>query len=181
MPNIVGHGDVARSILRAAASHALPQSDRIYFASGVSNSREKDEAKFFREKSLLLQQQRNRHLVYFGSLSVFYAKTRYTQHKLEMEKLVREQFPLHTIMRLGTITWGENPHTIINSMREQHRCGQRLNIQDTTRYVLTEDEFHHWLAHIPDWPCEMNVTGQLMSIRDLVKTYVIPATQEVYG
>ena len=52
---IVGHGDIA-SVLS-------DREDRIYFASGVSNSQETRESEYAREKTLLLQQEKIRHLV----------------------------------------------------------------------------------------------------------------------
>ena len=60
---IIGHGDIA-SVLS-------DREDRIYFARGVSNSRETRESEYAREKTLLLQQEKIRHLVYFTSLSIF--------------------------------------------------------------------------------------------------------------
>src|SRR4030066_1618462 len=91
--------------------------ERIYFASGVSNSQETRESEYEREIKLLLLQPHypeGKHLIYFSSLSVFYSNSRYVQHKREMEKLAQCNFHPCTIIRLGNITWGTNPHTLIN-------------------------------------------------------------------
>ena len=160
---IIGHGDIA-SVLS-------DREDRIYFASGVSNSRETRESEYAREKTLLLQQEKIRHLVYFSSLSIFYSDTRYAQHKLEMEALVKEHFPRYAIIRLGNITWGTNPHTIINSFREQIRKSEPLVIRDAYRYVVDKIEFLYWVSMIPAWPCEISITGQRLSIEQIVKKY----------
>lgn len=167
---IIGRGDIASAI---ADVPSLDRPDRIYFASGVSNSQETRDGEYEREAQLLLQQDPTKHLVYFSSLSVFYANTRYALHKRTMEGLIRTHFLRHTIMRLGVIDWGNNPHTIINYMRNEHAAGHPLRIENTYRYVLTIGEFHHWLGLIPEWPCEMNVTGTRMTVHQIVSRYVL--------
>ena len=160
---IIGHGDIA-SVL-------TDREDRIYFASGVSNSQETRESEYAREKTLLLQQEKIRHLVYFSSLSIFYSDTRYAQHKLEMETRVKAHFPRYAIIRLGNITWGTNPHTIINSFRAQIQKGKPLVFRDAYRYVVDKGEFLYWVSMIPPWPCEISITGQRLSIEQIVKKY----------
>lgn len=160
---IIGHGDIA-SVL-------TDREDRIFFASGVSNSQETRESAYAREKTLLLQQEKIRHLVYFSSLSIFYSDTRYAQHKLEMETLVKANFPRYAIIRLGNITWGTNPHTIINSFRAKIQKDEPLVIRDAYRYVVDKDEFLYWVSMIPSWPCEISITGQRLSIEQIVKKY----------
>jgi hypothetical protein len=167
---IIGRGDIASAI---ADVPSLDRPDRIYFASGVSNSQETRNSEYEREAQLLVQQDPTQHVVYFSSLSVFYANTRYALHKRTMEGLIRTHFLRHTIMRLGVIDWGNNPHTIINYMRNEHATGRTLRIENTYRYVVTIGEFHHWLGLIPEWPCEMNVTGTRMTVQQIVNRYVL--------
>lgn len=160
---IIGHGDIA-SVL-------IDREDRIFFASGVSNSQETRESAYLREKTLLLAQEKIRHLVYFSSLSIFYSDTRYAQHKLEMETLVKATFPRYAIIRLGNITWGTNPHTIINSFRARIRRHEPLVIRDAYRYVVDKSEFLYWVSMIPPWSCEISITGQRLSIAQIVEKY----------
>lgn len=167
---IIGRGDIASAI---ADVPSLDRPDRIYFASGVSNSQETRNSEYEREAQLLVQQDPTKHLIYFSSLSVFYANTRYALHKRSMESLIRTHFLRHTIMRLGVIDWGNNPHTIINYLRNEHAAGRPLRIENTYRYVLNAGEFHHWLGLIPEWSCEMNVTGTRMTVQQIVNRYVL--------
>lgn len=164
---IVGNGDIAR-VLRE-----VDRSDRTFFASGVSNSRETRSSEFQREASLLLKQDRSLQLIYFSSLCIFYANTAYAHHKKEMEDLVKREFPMYAILRLGTITWGDNPNTIVNYLRNRYKAGQPLEIRDTTRYVIDREEFLHWVGMIPCFNVEMNVTGQPMKVSEIVKKYVL--------
>lgn len=165
---IVGHGDIAKALKDVAN-----RDNFIYFASGVSNSGETRESEYSREKDLLLAQDKTKHVVYFGSLAIFYnPDTRYSKHKKEMEVLVQKLFPHYTIIRLGNITWGTNPHTLINFFKNAHQKGEALHIEDTHRYVVEKEEFLHWIEVIPEWNCEMNITGKQMKVIDIVNTYV---------
>jgi len=157
---IIGHGDLA-SVL-------IDQADKIFFASGVSNSGCADWYEFQREKDLLLTQSKFSHLVYFSTLSIYYADTPYTRHKKLMERLVKDNFAVTTIVRLGTITWGDNPNILINYLKKD-----KSRVENTYRYLIGRDEFKYWMTMIPDWTTEMNITGQRMSIQEIVNRYVL--------
>lgn len=164
---IEGKGDLA-SVLTE-----IDRPDRLFFARGVSNSQETRESEYQREKDILLQQPKDNRLVYFGSLSVFYNDTRYTKHKLEMESLVKTEFPRWCITRIGTITWGDNPNTIINTLKGHVARQEPLEIKDVYRYVIEKDEFLHWVSLVPDFNVEMNIPGTRMKVREIVKKYVL--------
>lgn len=161
---IVGNGDIA-SVL-------TDKPDWVFFASGVSNSQENRESEFRRERELLLEQDPSKHLVYFSSLSIFYSDSKYAHHKRKMEKLVKATFANHTIVRIGNITWGSNPHTIINYFKGQKARGERLVIQNTYRYVVDQEEFLYWVNMAPDFSCEMNITGRRLTIKQIVDEFV---------
>ena len=158
---IIGHGDIA-SVLKDRRGF-------IFFASGVSNSREKRGSEYKREEALLLKQNKKKHLVYFGSLAVFYnPHTRYFRHKRHMEELVKKHFKHYTIVRMGNITWGKNPNTLINHFKNLIKNGKKIEIWDTYRYLVDKKEFLHWINLIPDANCEMNITGQRLKVRQIV-------------
>lgn len=161
---VVGSGDIASAI--------IDREGLLFFSSGVSNSAETRESEFQREKDLLLLQDRSRHIVYFGSLCIFYSETRYAQHKMQMEDLVKENFEHYTIMRIGNITWGTNPHTLINYFRGKRKEGEPFEVQDTYRYVIDKREFQYWISMIPERNCEMNLTGRRMKVSEIVEEFV---------
>lgn len=162
---IVGNGDIAK---------VLPHRDDLcFFASGVSNSGETRESEYDREYALLRQQDWQAHIVYFSSLCVFYADSRYARHKRHMEFTIRANWRHYTIVRLGNITWGSNPHTLINHLRARHAAGLPVDIQDVYRYVVDLPEFLHWLDMIPAWSCEKNIPGRRMKVEDIWREYVL--------
>lgn len=164
---IVGDGDIA------SALKELDRPDLLFFASGVSNSKEKRESEYQREKDLLLEQDRSLRLVYFGSLSIFYGKGRYVRHKKEMEELVISEFPKYCIIRLGNIDWGTNPNTLINALRNRVANNEPVEIRDVYRYIVSKDEFLHWISRIPDFNVEVNIPGRRMLVKDIFKEYVL--------
>jgi len=156
---IIGNGDIAS---------ALPdRDDLLFFASGVSNSKETRESEYEREKNLLMKQDFDSHLVYFSSLCVFFSNNRYAKHKLEMEKIVKTYFLQWTIIRLGNIDWGNNPNTLINYLRNHPEA----EIQDVYRYIADKEEFLHWIDLIPKWSCEINIPGKRMKVAEIAKEY----------
>lgn len=161
--SLVGNGDVAS---------VLPdRDDLMFFASGVSNSQETRASEFRREAELLLEQRRGQHAVYFGSLAVFYSQTPYTRHKMQMEDLAKEHFSTTTIVRIGNISWGTNPNTLINHFRGQVERGEKPDIRDEYRYVVDQDEFLHWIGMIPTWAAEINIPGRRMKVEEIFDEY----------
>jgi nucleoside-diphosphate-sugar epimerase len=158
---IIGHGDIANAL--------KDKNDLLFFASGVSNSQEKRETEYQREIDLLLKQDKKKHVVYFGSLCIFYSNSRYAKHKKQMEKLVKDNFKHYTIVRAGNITWGTNPYTLINSFKHQIKEGKKIEVWDTYRYIVDKSEFLHWISLIPKWNCEINITGKMLKTKEILK------------
>ena len=160
---IIGDGDIA-SVLK-------DREDIVFFASGVSNSKETNEAEYQREKSLLMTVPDNKRIVYFSSLGVLDGTSRYFKHKREMEELIKT-FPEYCIIRLGNISWGKNPNTLINYFKNCVANQKPFEIQDTYRYIVDEDEFLYWINLIPNFNCEMNIPGRRMKVKDVFIKYV---------
>jgi len=158
---IIGHGAIAGAI------QGYERPGFLYFASGVSNSKETREAEYEREIDALLSNTRDKRLVYFSSLCIFYSNSRYARHKLQMESVIKDCFPAWTIMRLGNIDWATNRRQLIPSIR----LDPRFVAYDEWRHIVTVDEFHYWLGMIPDFNCEMNVPGERMKVTDVVGRY----------
>lgn len=154
---IIGSGDIA-SVL-------IDREDIIFFASGVSNSKCSDPAKFKREEDLLKTMPRHIHLVYFSTLSIYYNWSPYVAHKKRMEQLVKDLFQNYTIVRLGNISWGTNPNTLINYLK----ANPNAEIQKTYRHIVGKDEFQYWLSMIPvKQRNEMNVPGRMVWVPQLI-------------
>jgi hypothetical protein len=159
---IIGNGNIAK---------ILPdREDIIFFASGVSNSSCTDENEYKREFDLLKTVHTDKHIVYFSNLGIYYKEDRYTNHKREIEEYIRNNYKSYTIVRIEVCEWVKTPHTILNYFKKQLKEGNELVIQDTTRYVLSLDEFLYWIKMIkPGVKNEMNILGRKMTIKQIVE------------
>jgi nucleoside-diphosphate-sugar epimerase len=159
---IVGNGDLA-SVL-------TDKENVVYFASGVSNSRENRISEFSREYNLLMQQPMHKHLIYFSTLSIYYGDSDYIRHKLFMEEAISRRFDSYTIVRIGNITWGKNPHTLINALTAKIQNNEPFEIKDEYRHILTKSDFLFWVEKAPlNAKHEMNITGKKMLVKDIVE------------
>ena len=160
MKQIIGNGDISQALQEV-------DKDLLFFCSGVSNSKETRESEYKREEDLLMKQDHFKHIVYFSSLSIFYKNGRYQKHKMKMEHLIKSFFEHWTIIRLGNITFGKNPNTLINYLKAHPEA----EIKDEYRYICDKEELLHWINLIPSWNCEINVPGRRMLVKDVAKEY----------
>ena len=158
---IIGKGSVA-SVLE-------DRDDLVFFASGVSNSSCIDEKEYEREFNLLKTVPTDKHVVYFSNLGIYYKQDRYTQHKRDVEEYIRNNYTSYTIVRIEVCEWVKTPNTILNVFKRQLAEGIEPKIQDTTRYVLSLDEFLYWIKMIqPGVRNEMNILGRKLNISQIV-------------
>ena len=133
---IVGKGDIA-SILN-------DREGAIFFASGVSKSTETDESKYRREMELLDKQDRTKCLFYFSSISVDDIEkvggNNYLQHKVRMEMLIKSNFQNYNIIRIGNISWGNNPNTFLNYIKNKIKNGEQVEIKDEYKYIIDKEQ-----------------------------------------
>ena len=155
---IIGTGDIAKQI--------KDKSGIVFLASGLSNSSKVTHRDLICEKEIISENWDN-HCVYFSSLSIFYSDSKYTNYKREIERYIKSNCERYTIIRLGNITWGTNPHTLINFLKNKIKNKEPYEIQDTFRYLCTQDEFDHWINLIPSFNCEMNITGERVSVKEI--------------
>ena len=133
---IIGRGDIA-SVLN-------DREGVTFFVSGVSNSNEIRESEFMREMELLDKQDKTKCLFYFSSISVDdiqkVGSNKYLQHKLRMETLIKSNFENYNIIRIGNITWGSNPNTFINYIKNKKSKGEPVEIKDEYKYVIDKEQ-----------------------------------------
>jgi hypothetical protein len=159
---IIGRGNIAKVI--------KDREDLVFFASGVSDSSCNSNHEYNREINMLERVDPSCHLVYFSNLGVYYKDDRYTRHKKYMENLVKSRFKYYTIVRIEVCEWVNNPTTILNVFKQKLANGERIEIQNTYRYVLSLDEFLYWVSLIPrNKNNEMNILGRRMHVSDILE------------
>jgi hypothetical protein len=158
---IIGNGSIA-SVLE-------DRDDVVFFAAGVSNSACIDEEEYEREFDLLKLIPIDKHIVYFSNLGIYYKNDRYTKHKQDVEEYIRNNYKSYTIVRIEVCEWVKTPNTILNFFKRQLKEGIEPTIQNTTRYVLSLDEFLYWVKMIKSGvKNEMNIFGRKMTVAEIV-------------
>lgn len=153
---IIGRGDISKAI-----------DDRegfIFFAAGCSNRFKLTDDAMQKEEWAIQGIRTEKMFVYFSTLSIYRQQhNAYITHKIRMEVLVK-QFTNHCIMRIGNITWGDNPNTLINHLKKD-----QSRVEETYRHLISINDLQYWCHQIPRFgKHQMNVTGRLVYVPDLV-------------
>ncbi|MDQ1857443.1 hypothetical protein [Chryseobacterium sp. WLY505] len=134
---IIGNG------ILAAAVRPYDREDILFFASGVSNSLEKNPAEFEREISLLTkvtEEFPEKKLVYFSTCSIYDPTKKdspYVNHKLNAEKFITEHCKNFVIFRIGNaVGRGGNPNTLINFLKNSILAGTQFTIHNNAKRIL---------------------------------------------
>lgn len=166
---VIGDGDIAKTVI----NYNLDRDDVIFFASGVSNSKETKDENFRREVNKLHRLPADSHVIYFSSLCVYYSDSIYADHKRAMEHRIKAEFKSNTIIRLGNITWGNNPNTIINYFKAEHTAGRTPELHNTFRFIITKPEFIYWMNSIRTGVNDiMNIPGEMVTIKEIWRRVV---------
>jgi len=150
---VVGSGMIAK-----AFSRYNDNDDVIIFASGVSNSKEEDEASFEKEKNLLLDirfHNINKKFIYFSTVSIYdksLSNSKYIKHKIEMENVFNKIFSNYIIFRLPNIIGNSNNNnTFFNFFKNKIKNNEEIEVQkDASRYIIDMDDVIKYLEPIID-------------------------------
>ena len=160
---IVGKGDIA-SILN-------DREGVIFFASGVSKSTETNESEFWREIELLDSQDKSKCIFYFSSIAIddITKNTDYLAHKRKMELLIKSNFENYNIIRIGNITWGSNPNTFINYIKNKKSKGESVEIKDEYKYMIDKEQLVLLTDNLPlTGQNTICVFGRMAKVAELV-------------
>lgn len=138
---VIGNGMLAQ-----AFKHYADNDDIIIFASGVSNSREQDDASFSREYDLMkTYAQTDKKFIYFSTCSIFDRSLKdsdYIKHKLAMENYIQCHFAHYIIFRLPIVIGNsKNQNTFFNSFKNKISNKEKLTIyKNATRNIIDVDD-----------------------------------------
>jgi len=138
---IIGNGSIAKVFKQEFEN----DDSVIIFASGVSNSNEKNISEYQRETKLLqdtLTTFPEKKIVYFSSISSKYVNSDYFNHKELMENLISENSNNFIIIRLPQIISNSgNQNNLINFLVNSIRNNHSLEIQkDVFRALIDVDD-----------------------------------------
>ena len=160
---IIGKGDIA-SILN-------DREGAIFFASGVSKSTETNESEFWREIELLDKQDKNKCIFYFSSIAIddITKNSDYLAHKRKMELFIKSNFENYNIIRIGNITWGNNPNTFINYIKNKIKKGEPVEIKDEYKYMIDKEQLLLLTDNLPlIGQNTISVFGRMAKVKELI-------------
>jgi len=133
---IIGNG------LMATACKEIDREDVLFFASGVSNSRETDSKQFNRERLLLkktITTYKDKVIVYFSTTSI--EDTLYVGHKNKMCDIVGT-VPRYIILKLSqAVGVGGNKNNLFNYLKETIKKGDEMKVYlDMERAFIDVDD-----------------------------------------
>lgn len=142
---IIGNGLVASAFL----DKYINDNCVVVFASGVSDSNEKNLQAYGREKDLLLSTLKllneNQTIIYFSTCSIYdksKSEDMYVKHKKEMEYHVSHIAKNYYIFRLPQLIGkSQNKHTLLNFFHENIKNKRAINIfSKSTRNLIDIDD-----------------------------------------
>ena len=144
---IIGTGLLAKGLKKIKL---LKNSNNLtFYAAGVSNSNNKINKDYTRDKALLkkniINLDKKRILIYFSSLSVINSnlkKDRYVKNKIFIEKFIKNNVKNYLIIRLPQIIGkSSNPHTLTNFLYNKIKNREQFMIwKKASRYLIDIDD-----------------------------------------
>ena len=178
---IIGSGLLATSLSK------IRHENSVFFASGVSDSRQENEIEFEREKELLLKSMQNTgtsEFFYFSTCSIFdpsLTQSRYIAHKKRMEDIILSK-PRGRVIRLPNIVGPMgNPTNLVNYLTNSIRHAHPIEIQrHATRYLLGVDEMNTLFQAIVDHGTQQLVTS-LTPPKNIKVTTIVSIIESILG
>jgi hypothetical protein len=160
---IIGNGSIAKLL--------NDKDGAMFFAAGLADSRAgcSDDRfiKHERERKVLFEQieQSNQFemmFVYFGTISKFYDRSFYIDHKRKMENMIRELAENYTIINLGNIWECTNPNTFINAYK-----AKPYKPLDEYKYMISKEQLNFITDNLPrTGKHEISIFGEMRKVKD---------------
>jgi hypothetical protein len=134
---VIGNGSIANVF------NDFKNEEYIIFASGVSNSKEKDNKNFEREEILLkktIQNFPNRIIVYFSTVSIYTKKSQYVLHKLKMENILKKSQNFLIIRVPQLISESGNKNNLINFFIDKIKNNEIIYIEKNSERSILDVE-----------------------------------------
>lgn len=158
----------------------------LIFASGVSNSKNKDAAAYRREYDLLetsLEQHKEKTLVYFSTTSVndpAENTSAYVAHKLKIEAFIRSAAKNHIIFRVSNLAGqSANNNTVLNFFLHNIKNGIHFHLwQHACRNVIGLDDFYQIADAVLCSNAFLNKTVNIANPENYAVTEIVKAIEK---
>ena len=163
---IIGKGLIGKGLEK------IDCKEYVFFASGVSNSKSTDNSEFSREINLVekaLDENGDKCIIYFSSTSINDQSVNtnpYINHKLEVEKLIRQKAKSYLVIRTGNIVGDNaNKNTIFSFLLN--------SVKNSIPFILWKNSYRNFL-HIEDFVKMVDYALNILSKRNEVICLINP-------
>jgi nucleoside-diphosphate-sugar epimerase len=154
----------------------------LIFASGVSNSNEISSVEFKREESLLidsLNKFKNKKLIYFSTCSMndTYSEIKpYTNHKLNMEDIIKKYSKNYIICRLPQVIGKNNKYQLMGYLHSTIKKNEKFNLYNIERNIIDVDDVKLVVMYIIKHSI---FTNKIINIANPINTKVIDLVKKI--
>jgi hypothetical protein len=86
-----------------------------------------------------------------------------------MELLIKSNFQNYNIIRIGNITWGSNPNTFINYIKNKIKNGEPVEIKDEYKYMIDKEQLVLLTNNLPlIGQNQISVFGRMAKVKELI-------------
>ena len=175
---VIGNGMLAQKFAKYKSNL-----DIIIFASGVSNSLEKNSLEYLREAELLeniVTQNKDAVLVYFSSCSMYDSsvkETKYVLHKIAMENFIKKNVKKYLIFRISQIVGNTTNNTLVNYLIKSIKAKDRIVIwKNSMRNLIDIDDVYSIVSYILDNKTEVN---QVIHIANSQNIWILDIVRQI--
>ena len=181
---VLGSGLVARGF-----KVYVDDDNYLVFASGVSNSANRDAKAFSRERTLLedaTKVHNGKTFIYFSTCSIYdpsLKHSQYVKHKLEMEAIIQRHVANYHIFRISNLVGNtDNPHTVLNFFVQHIRTGHSFKVwKNAARNIVDIDDAFAICDHIIRKKLFLNTWVNIANTRNYPVMQIIRAIEQVIG
>jgi hypothetical protein len=86
-----------------------------------------------------------------------------------MELFIKSNFENYNIIRIGNITWGNNPNTFINYIKNKIKKGEPVEIKDEFKYLIDKEQLILLTDNLPlIGQNTISVFGRMAKVKELI-------------
>jgi nucleoside-diphosphate-sugar epimerase len=181
---VIGNGMIAQRFM-----DYNDDDEKIIFASGVSNSRDRNEKHFFREFELLkktMSEHPEKTLVYFSTCSIEDADSQnapYVIHKKAIELFIQKSVPNYHLFRVSNVAGtSNNPYTLLNYFVFNILQNNPFAVwKNAYRNIIGIDDMHEIATNIIEKKQFLNTTINIANPENYSVPFIVQTIEYFLG
>jgi hypothetical protein len=86
-----------------------------------------------------------------------------------MEYYIKDNFKNYNIILIVNITWGNNPNTFLNHIKNKIKNNDQFFISDEYKFMISKEQLLSLTDNLPiNSQNQISVFGQMVKVKDLI-------------